>query len=90
MVSLRLPTFLRSYTNGQREVQVEGGTVAAALDNLVRQYPAIQPQIYNKAGNLRPFVNLFIGEENIKQLSGLETILEENDTLMIVANIAGG
>jgi adenylyltransferase/sulfurtransferase len=90
MLILKIPTPLRAYTNGQAEVPVNGGTVASALDSLVQQYPAIQPHLFNEGGTLRPFVNLFVGQSNIKDLQGLETTLSENDRLMLIPSIAGG
>ena len=90
MLILKIPTPLRTYTNGQAEVTVNGGTVASALDSLVQQYPAIKPHLFNEGGSLRPFVNLFVGQSNIKDLQGLETTLSENDRLMLIPSIAGG
>ena len=90
MSILKIPTPLRAYTNGQAEISVNGGTVASALDSLVQQYPAIKPHLFNEAGTLRPFVNLFVGQSNIKDLQGLETTLGENDRLMLIPSIAGG
>jgi molybdopterin converting factor small subunit len=90
MSILKIPTPLRTYTNGQAEVPVNGGTVASALDSLIQQHPKIKPHLFNEAGSLRPFVNLFVGESNIKDLQGLETTLGENDRLMLIPSIAGG
>ncbi len=90
MLILKIPSPLRTYTNGQAEVSVSGGTVASALDSLIQQYPAIKPHLFNEAGTLRPFVNLFVGASNIRDLQGLETTLGENDRLMLIPSIAGG
>jgi molybdopterin converting factor small subunit len=90
MPSLRIPTPLRPYTNGQSDISVQGLTVADAMQDLVAQYPALKPHLFNGEGALRPFVNLFLGEENIKELQGLETPLKENDRLMLIPSIAGG
>jgi molybdopterin converting factor small subunit len=90
MPSLRIPTPLRPYTNGQSELAVHGGTVAEVMDDLVLQYPALKPHLFNNEGELRPFVNLFLGEENIKELQGLSTPLSETDRLMLIPSIAGG
>jgi adenylyltransferase/sulfurtransferase len=64
--------------------------VAEAMLDLVRQYPSLQPHLYNQKGVLRHFVNLFVGDENIKDLQGLETPLEEADRLLLIPSIAGG
>jgi molybdopterin converting factor small subunit len=90
MPILRVPTPLRSYTGGQSEVPVQGGTVAEAMQDLIGQFPSLQPHLYNGTGSLRPFVNLFIGENNIKDLNGLETPLQADDRLLLIPSIAGG
>jgi molybdopterin converting factor small subunit len=90
MPTLRIPAPLRSYTSGQNEVTVQGQTIAAAMSDLVSQFPSLKPHLYNGEGELRPFVNLFIGEENIKDLQGLETPLKEDDRVSLVPSIAGG
>jgi molybdopterin converting factor small subunit len=90
MPSIRIPTPLRSYVNGQSEVPVQGQSVAQALDSLTAQHPSLRPHLFNDSGELRAFVNLFLREENIKELQGLETPLAENDRLMLIPSIAGG
>lgn len=90
MPSLKIPTPLQSYTGGQREVSVQGGTVAEAMDDLVAQYPALRPHLFNGKAELRPFVNLFLNEESIRELQGLSTPLSETDRLMLIPSIAGG
>jgi sulfur-carrier protein len=90
MPTLRIPTPLRSYTGGQSEIDVHGQTVGDVMQDLIRHYPALQPHLYNSQGGLRPFVNLFIGEENIKDLQGLETALRAEDRLLLIPSIAGG
>ena len=90
MPTLRIPTPLRNYTNGQSEIPVQGSTVSAAIDDLVSQYPALKPHLLNGSGQLRPFVNLFLGEENIRELQGIDTPLKDDDRLMLIPSIAGG
>ncbi len=91
MPILKMSTPLRSYVNGQAEVTVSGATVGEAMQSLVAQFPALKAHLYNGEGALRPFVNLFIGESNIKDLrQGLETPLAENDILILIPSIAGG
>ncbi len=90
MAILKIPTPLRSYTNGQAEVTVAGGNVAEAMEHLVEQYPALRPHLYNGNGQLRPFVNLFLGENNVKDLQGLETPIDQNARLLLIPSIAGG
>ena len=90
MTILKIPTPLRYYTDGQAEVAVSGADVAAAMRNLVEQYPTLEQHLYNGKGEMRAFVNLFLGEDNIKDLQGLETPLSEGDTLRLIPSIAGG
>jgi len=90
MTTIRIPTPLRAYTGGQNEVPVKAGTVSEALADLTTRHPAIKPHILQDDGELRPFVNLFKGEENINNLQGLLTPLAEADRLMLIPSIAGG
>lgn len=90
MSMLKIPSPLRSYTNGSAEVVVRGANVGEAMKYLVEQYPALKPHLYNGDESLRPFVNLFLGEDNIKDLQGLDTPLAESSTLRLIPSIAGG
>ena len=90
MPAIRIPTPLRSYVNGQSEVAVQGRSVADAMESLMDQFPALRPHLTNSRGELRPFVNLFLGENNIRDLKGLATPLEEGDKLLLIPSVAGG
>ena len=90
MTTLRIPTPLRTYADGQSEVDVQGATVGEAVDDLISQHPALRPHLLNGDDALRPFVNLFINDENIKDLNGLDTFIQENDKLLLIPSIAGG
>lgn len=90
MATLRIPTPLRTYTGGKSEVTVGGVKIAEALADLTSQYPAIKPHLFNDSGQLRPFVNLFVGEHNIKDLQGVETPIKDGDKVMLIPSIAGG
>jgi len=90
MPILRIPTPLRTYTGGQVEVHVGGGSVGEAMEKLVQDYPPLRPHLYNGDGKLRPFVNLFVGEHNIKDLAGLETPVTDATRILLVPSIAGG
>jgi molybdopterin converting factor small subunit len=71
-------------------VRVEGRTVAEVLAAFSEAYPDIKPHLYDDANELRSFVNIYLGDRNIKTLGGLDTVLSEGDTLMLVPAIAGG
>ena len=90
MVTLRIPTPLRPYTDGVSEISVQGTNVSEALNELTTQYPAIANHIFTEAGELRSFVNLFLNEEDVRHLQGVETEIKEGDRLMIIPSIAGG
>jgi adenylyltransferase/sulfurtransferase len=90
MPILRIPTPLRPYTNGDSEIEVQGATVAEALEQLTVKYPALRKHLFGDNGELRAFVNLFINDEDVRYLQGVETTLSEDDRLMILPSIAGG
>lgn len=90
MAILKIPTPLRTYTDGEIEVKVGGKNVAQAMEQLVSRYPTLRPHLYNGDGKLRPFVNLFVGENNVKDLQGLETPLGEDERVLLIPSIAGG
>lgn len=89
MASIRIPTPLRAYTDGESSIDVTGETVGEALSNLVNQHPDIKPHLFNDE-ELRSFVNIFIADEDIRFMQGLETEIEADDKLRIIPSIAGG
>jgi len=89
MTTIRIPTPLRPYADGQSNVIVSGGTVGAALDNLTGQHPDLRQHLF-EGDNLRSFVNIYLNKEDVRQLDGRETVVEDDDTLMIIPSIAGG
>lgn len=89
MASIKIPTPLRPYTQNQAQVEVQGSTVGEALSDLVNQYPDLRQHLYNGA-ELRNFVNVFLGEEDVRFLDGLNTEIEANTNLRIIPSIAGG
>ena len=90
MPTIRIPTPLRSYTDGMSEVKIHGASVGDALADLVNQYPNLKPHLYGKEGELRPYVNVFLGEDNVNDLSGAQTPIQGGDRLVIIPSIAGG
>jgi molybdopterin converting factor small subunit len=90
MSRVRVPTPLRAYTEGEAQLQIEANTVGEALDKLTAQYPSLRPHLYNDAGDLRPYVNLFVNDEDVRALQGEQTAIQDSDTLMILPSIAGG
>ncbi|MBN1304295.1 MAG: MoaD/ThiS family protein [Anaerolineales bacterium] len=90
MSIIKIPTPLRPYTDGKSKVTVGGGSVSEALASLVEQHPSLKPHLYSDENEIRPFVNVFIGKDNIKALDGYNTAIEEDAELMIIPSIAGG
>jgi molybdopterin converting factor small subunit len=90
MPFLRIPTPLRAYTNGQSDVAVNGANISETLADLTTQYPALKPHLFNDGGSLRSFVNLFVGENNIKDLQGMDTPVKDGEKIMLIPSIAGG
>lgn len=89
MASIKIPTPLRAYTNNQAQVNVGGTTVGEALNDLTDQYPELRQHLFNGA-ELRNFVNVFLGEEDVRFLDGLGTEIDSGDSLRIIPSIAGG
>ncbi|HLU09974.1 MAG TPA: MoaD/ThiS family protein [Oceanobacillus sp.] len=89
MPTIKIPTPLRVYTGNQAQVEVQGSTIGAVLDDLTTKYPELRPHLFNDK-ELRNFVNIFVGEEDIRFLNGLDTEVEETDSLRIIPSIAGG
>lgn len=88
-IKVQIPTPMRDQSDGQAEVVVTGTTVQAALDDLVRQYPGLGTKLFDK-GKLRPFVNVFVNEEDIRYLDEMETKLDDGVTVALIPAVAGG
>jgi molybdopterin converting factor small subunit len=90
-VTIHIPTPLRRFTEERGEVQVEGATVAEAMQDLVRRHPALERHLYADDGTLRTFVNLFLNDQDVRHLDGKGTApVSPGDTLSIIPSIAGG
>lgn len=89
-VIIRIPTPLRAYTNEQAAVSLEGQTVGEALDRLVGAFPKLKPHLFGEDGQLRSFVNVYKGDEDIRYLDREATPLAPGDELSLVPSIAGG
>ena len=89
-VTVRVPTTLRTLTAGQSEVEVEGETVAAVLDALEAEHPGFKDRLLDEEGGLRRFVNLFVADDDVRFLKGLETPVPAGETVSIIPAVAGG
>ncbi|MDR1806417.1 MAG: MoaD/ThiS family protein [Propionibacteriaceae bacterium] len=90
MAKLSIPTALRAYTERQAKVDADGATVGAALAALADRYPDLRPHLFDEAGELRGFVNVFVGDTNIRSLAGLATPVTPDSVVALVPAIAGG
>ena len=89
-VTIRVPTTLRVLTAGSSEVEVDGTTLVEVLDALESSHPGFRDRILDDAGDLRRFVNVFVSDDDVRFLDGLNTEVADGDTVSIVPAVAGG
>ena len=90
MPTVKIPPVLRSSTGGQKEVLAEGENVREVLRQLAQEHPATEGQLFGTEGELNRYVNVYLNDEDVRVLQGLETEVEEGDTLVILPAMAGG
>jgi len=90
MVTVRIPTQLRNLSGNAAEVQVDAGTVAEALKALDAAHPGFGERLFDESGSLRRFVNVFLADEDIRFLDGVETAVTDGQVVSIVPAVAGG
>ena len=89
-VTVRVPTILRTYTGGASEVAVEGGTLAEVVSALESAHPGIAARVLDDEGKLRRFVNVYVGDEDVRFASGLDTPTPAGSTVSVIPAVAGG
>ena len=89
-VTVRIPTILRTYTGGASEVNAEGRTLAEVLDDLERNHTGIKARVLDETGSLRRFVNVYVGNDDVRFLDGLETPTPEGSSISVIPAVAGG
>jgi sulfur-carrier protein len=89
-VSVRIPTILRSYTGGAAEVSAEPGTLREVIGDLDVSYPGIGGRILDDGGRLRRFVNVYVGEEDVRFAAGLDTPVPAGAQVSVIPAVAGG
>ncbi|HEX8852878.1 MAG TPA: molybdopterin-synthase adenylyltransferase MoeB, partial [Pyrinomonadaceae bacterium] len=89
-IKIFIPTALRQYAGGQSEVSVEARTVGEALERLTSEHAELRRHLYNEQNALRSFVNIYVGDEDIRHGQGMETPVKEGDSISIIPSIAGG
>jgi sulfur-carrier protein len=90
MPTIRVPTQLRPLAGGASEVRVEGGTVAEVLRGLDASHPGFSDRLFDDGGRLRRFVNVFVADEDIRFLEGVDTPVAADQTVSIIPAVAGG
>ena len=88
--TVRIPTPLRSLTAGAAEVPVAAGPLAHVFEELDAAYPGLGARVLDDGGAIRRFVNVYVGDDDVRFLSGLETEVSEGTTVSIVPAVAGG
>ena len=89
-VTVRVPTTFRPLAGGASEVQVEAGTLGEVLGRLDAAHPGFKDRLFDDNGDLRRFVNLFVADEDVRYLQGLDTPVPDGETVSILPAVAGG
>lgn len=90
MPTIRVPSVLRPLTGNNDEVAVSGATVRDALAEFEKKHPGVSAKVFDPAGNVKPFIRIYVGPDDIGSLSGLDTNVGERDEIAIIPAIAGG
>jgi len=88
-IEVRIPTILRPYTSGEKSVSAQGATLQEVLNDLELNYPGMGERLIDEAG-LRRFINIYVNDEDVRFLSGLQSAIGENDSITILPAVAGG
>jgi MoaD family protein len=89
MAAVRIPPTLRAEVGGARELEADGATVAEVIDDLVERYPHLAGQLLQD-GELAPYVNVYVGGEDVRTRDGLDTAVRNGDQLILLPAVAGG
>jgi molybdopterin converting factor small subunit len=90
MATIKIPPVLRASTGGEREVSADGDNVGAVLSALAEAHPETRGQLFGGDGGLNRYVNVYLNDEDVRVLNGLETPVGSSDTLVILPAMAGG
>jgi molybdopterin converting factor small subunit len=90
MATIRIPPVLRPSVGGEREVSADGANVGEVLRSLAGSHPETQDQLFGSDGDLNRYVNVYLNDEDVRVLGGLDTPVGESDTLVILPAMAGG
>ena len=90
MATIKIPPVLRPAVGGEKEVSASGGNVGEVLHELVSAHPATEDQLFSTEGELNRYVNVYLNDEDVRVLQGLDTVVGDGDTLVILPAMAGG
>ena len=90
MATVRIPPVLRQKTGGQAEVEAGGGNVGEVLRSLTGEFPDTEAQLFGEDGELNRYVNVYLNDEDVRVLQGLETAVKDGDSVVILPAMAGG
>jgi sulfur-carrier protein len=90
MPTVKIPPVLRSQTGGDPEVSAEGATVGGVLEAVAESHPGTRAQLFADDGELNRYVNVYLNDEDVRVLNGLETAVSDSDTVVILPAMAGG
>ncbi len=90
MAKISIPTPLRRFTDNERQLVTQGSTVQEAIQELADQYPDLKPHLLNDEGQLKPFIRIYIGDEDIKALQNEDTPVDDETIINLIPAIAGG
>jgi molybdopterin converting factor small subunit len=90
MATVKIPPVLRTSTDGEKEVSAQGSNVGDVLRSVIESYPDTAGQIFGPDGDLNRYVNVYLNNEDVRVLEGLDTDVEDADTVMILPAMAGG
>jgi molybdopterin converting factor small subunit len=90
MANVKIPPVLRPSVGGEKQVSAEGANVGEVLNALASAHPDTQTQLFSAEGELNRYVNVYLNDEDVRVLDGLETVVGEGDTLVILPAMAGG
>ena len=90
MATIKIPPVLRGSAGGEKEVQASGDDVGEVLRSLASEHPATESQLFSEDGELNRYVNVYLNDEDVRVLHGLDTDVKDSDTLVILPAMAGG
>jgi MoaD family protein len=90
MSTVKIPPVLRASVGGAKEVEASGASVGDVLRSLAEQHPATESQLFSEEGDLNRYVNVYLNDEDVRVLDGLDTSVSESDTIVILPAMAGG